>query len=53
MIELYYAEDDTDIAGFVKEYLEKKNIKVTVYDTLAGVRQALNIRVPTIVLFRL
>ncbi len=50
MIELYYAEDDTGIAGFVKEYLEKKNIKVTVYDTLAGVRQALNIRVPTIVL---
>lgn len=50
MIELYYAEDDAGIAGFVKEYLEKKNFKVTVYDTLAGVRQALNIHVPTIVL---
>lgn len=50
MIELYYAEDDTMIANLVKEYLEQKNFKVTICDTLAKVRQALKIRVPTIVL---
>lgn len=50
MIELYYAEDDAHIAGIVKEYLEQKNIRVTVCDTLAAVRQALTVHVPTIVL---
>lgn len=50
MIELYYAEDDAHIAGIVKEYLEQKNIRVTVCDTLAAVRRALTVHVPTIVL---
>lgn len=50
MIELYYVEDDTMIANLVKEYLEQKNFKVTICDTLAKARQALKIRVPTIVL---
>lgn len=50
MVELYYAEDDISIANIVKEYLEQKNFKVTVYDTLAGVREALKIHMPTIVL---
>lgn len=50
MIELYYAEDDAHIAGIVKEYLEQKNIHVTIYDTLAAVRQALIAHVPAIVL---
>ena len=50
MIELYYAEDDAHIAGIVKEYLEQKNIRVTICDTFAAVRQALKVRVPTIVL---
>lgn len=50
MIELYYAEDDVGIAGVVKEYLEQKNFKVAVYDTLAGVRQALETHVPMMVL---
>ena len=27
MTELYYAEDDPNIAGMVKAYLERKNIK--------------------------
>lgn len=49
-IELYYAEDDASIAGIVKEYLEQKNFKVTVCDTLAQARQALKIHVPAIVL---
>lgn len=50
MIELYYVEDDAHIAGIVKEYLEQKNIHVTICGTLAAVRQALRLRVPTIVL---
>lgn len=50
MIELYYVEDDPNIANIVKEYIEQKNFKVTVYDTLAGVRQALKLHVPTIIL---
>lgn len=50
MIELYYAEDDPNIAGIVKEYLEQKNFKVTIFVTLAKIRQALEIYVPTIVL---
>ena len=50
MIELYYAEDDPGIANIVKEYLEQKNIKVTLCDTLAGMRQALQMHVPAIVL---
>ncbi len=50
MVELYYAEDDAGIADIVKEYLERKNFKVTVYGTFAGIRQALKSHVPTIVL---
>lgn len=50
MIELYYAEDDVNIAGVVKEYLEKKNFKVAVYHTISEVRQALEIHVPTLIL---
>ena len=40
MIELYYAEDDIDIAGMVKEYLEQKDMKVSVYHTAAEIKQA-------------
>lgn len=50
MVELYYAEDDIGIAGIVKEYLEQKNFKVSVFDTLSGIRQALELHVPAIVL---
>ena len=50
MIELYYAEDDAGIAGIVKEYLEQKNFKVTVYGTLAQIRQGMETRVPAVVL---
>lgn len=50
MIELYYVEDDQNIAGIVKEYLEQKNFKVTICDTSAGAKQTLKIHVPTIVL---
>lgn len=50
MVELYYAEDDAGIAGIVKEYLEQKNFKVTVYATLLEIRQAMKSHVPTLVL---
>lgn len=50
MTELYYAEDDSIIANIVKEYLEQKCFKVTIYDTLGKVKQALKIHIPSIVL---
>ncbi len=50
MVELYYAEDDANIADVVKEYLEQKNFKVVIYNTLLEVRQALEIHVPTVFL---
>jgi len=49
-MEIYYAEDDAEIAGTVKEYLEQKGFHVTIYSTLAQIRQALKIHVPTLVL---
>lgn len=50
MVELFYAEDDAYIAGAVKEYLEQKNFKVMIYNTISGVRQALESHVPTVIL---
>lgn len=50
MTEIYYAEDDPGIAGIVREYLERKQIKVSVYGTLADLRQALTERLPAMVL---
>ncbi len=50
MVELFYAEDDANIAGVVKEYLEQKNFKVVIYNTISEVRQALEIHVPTVIL---
>lgn len=50
MVELFYAEDDANIAGVVKEYLEQKNFKVVIYNTISGIRKALEIHVPTVIL---
>ena len=50
MIELFYAEDDANIAGVVKEYLKQKNFKVVIYSTISEIRQALEIYVPTVIL---
>lgn len=50
MTDLYYIEDDPDIARTVKEYLEQKNFKVTLCATLAQARQALKMHVPALVL---
>ncbi len=50
MTELYYIEDDPAIAHAVKEYLEQKHFRVTICPTLAQARQAIQARVPTLVL---
>lgn len=50
MIEIYYAEDDETIAGTVKEYLEQCGYQVFVFGTIAGVRQALKCKSPSLVL---
>ena len=50
MIELYYAEDDSNIAGIVTEYLEQKGFTVTTYDSLAKAKLALKAHVPSMIL---
>lgn len=52
-MEIYYVEDDSDIADIVKKYLEEKGCQVTVFHTIAGARQALHTCVPSIVLIDL
>lgn len=50
MIELYYVEDDPDIAYMVKEYLEQKGYRVTICVSLAQAKQALESHVPALML---
>lgn len=50
MVDLYYVEDDLDIAFVVKEYLERKGFRVTIYATLGGAKQGLNEHVPDLLL---
>lgn len=40
MNELYYIEDDEAIAQLVKEYLEQRNFKVSVFMTIAKAKDA-------------
>ena len=46
MIAIYYIEDDESIAGMVKEYLEQRGCKVSVFRTIADAREAFLGRVP-------
>ncbi len=48
--DIYYIEDDQNIAYAVKEYLEQRNFRVTVCVTLAQARQKLEERIPALVL---
>lgn len=50
MIEIYYAEDDPDIAAMVKEYLERRDMRVSLYSTFGELRQAMGLRLPEAVL---
>lgn len=49
-MDLYYIEDNPDIADTVKTYLEQRNFKVTICATLARARQAIQNHVPGVVL---
>lgn len=50
MSEIYYVEDDEDIAQTVSAFLEKHDYRVFVFATIADVRKALQNRCPTLVL---
>ena len=50
MADIYYIEDDSHIAGAVKEYLEKKGFRVTICGTLAEAEKALSVYVPALAL---
>ena len=49
-MDLYYIEDNPDIADTVKTYLEQRNFVVTICATLARARQAIQNHVPGVVL---
>lgn len=50
MTDLYYIEDDQNIALAVKEYLEPRNFKVTVCATLSEAKRRLEEKVPACIL---
>lgn len=50
MTEVYYIEDDENIATIVKEYLEQKAYMVSIFPTLAQAKRGLVHHVPGIVL---
>ncbi len=50
MIEIYYIEDDENIAMTVKEYLSQKGYAVSIFETLESGRKALEHHIPNIVL---
>lgn len=50
MSEIYYVEDDEDIAQTVSAFLEKHDYRVFVFATIADARKALQNRCPTLVL---
>lgn len=50
MIEIYYAEDDAQIAETVKAYLGQKDYRVTVYPMLSEIEKALSRQIPALVL---
>lgn len=50
MTEVYYAEDDKNIADIVKEYLEQKGYSVSIFSSIREAKNALEKRIPDIVL---
>ena len=50
MIDVYYVEDDENIAQAVKEYLTQHNFKVMIFQTITDARRALRSHTPTIIL---
>lgn len=50
MTEIYYIEDDEDIAMTVKEYLSRKGYAVYIFKTLENGKKALERHIPNIAL---
>ena len=50
MVEVYYIEDDENIAQAVKEYLYEKNCIVSVFATITDAKKAITNHLPAIVL---
>lgn len=50
MLEVYYVEDDENIAQAVKDYLELQGYKVKILETIAVAKQVLREHIPSIVL---
>lgn len=50
MTEIYYVEDDRDIAEGVKRYLEPRKMEVSVFDSMEDARQALRENLPSVVI---
>lgn len=50
MTEIYYIEDDKNIANIVKEYLEQQSYTVSIFPTIEEARYAIEHRVPALVL---
>lgn len=50
MIELFYVEDDSQIADTVKGYLEQKGMQVRICSTLEQARKTLETQIPSLVL---
>ncbi len=50
MAEIYYVEDDKNIANLVKEYLERRDYDVSVFQTIAEANYAFGQHIPDIVL---
>lgn len=50
MVDLYYIEDNPDIADVVKVYLEQRDFRVIICESLARARQAIQAHVPGLVL---
>ena len=50
MTEIYYIEDDENIAMAVKEYLNRKGYAVSIFGTLESGKEALEHHIPSIAL---
>ena len=50
MIDIYYVEDDENTSLTVKEFLERRGYQVSIFQTIADVKQALRNMCPTLVL---
>ena len=49
-MEIYYVEDDRDIAEGVKTYLEARNFRVTILESVSDAKQALMKRQPAMII---